>query len=101
MQPLLETARDIAFIILAVETILFITVLIALAWRVWSLAGLLRKETRPILDSAKKTIRTTQGTVSFLSDNAVRPIVRVAMIVGATRKFAQVLTRRSRQKGGV
>ncbi|MGQ9584466.1 MAG: hypothetical protein ACUVXG_03600 [Anaerolineae bacterium] len=90
----METARDIAIIILAVESIVIGGLLIFLIFQVRSLVRLLREELKPILDSTRETVGTVRGTTSFLSETIVSPIVEVAGYVAGLRQAVRALAGR-------
>jgi hypothetical protein len=90
----MATARDVAIIILAVESIIIGALLVFLIFQVQGLVRLLREEIRPILDSANETASTVRGTTAFVSDTVVSPVMRVAGLVSAGRRIVDVLTRR-------
>ncbi len=53
----------------------------------------------PTLDSVRETAESVRGTVGFISDNAVRPVVRVYSVYAGARRFVTVLVRVARPKG--
>lgn len=104
---MIATIRDIAIIVLAVETILFFLVLIMVAWQVWRLIRLIRSKTeelsiagRGVLDSAKQTAEkagetatSVKGSAEFISDTMVSPVVQVVSAVAGARGFVSALFR--------
>ncbi len=92
-----ETIRDIVIIFMAVESLVIGLVLIILIVQLAQLTTLLRNEVKPILDSTNETLGTVRGTTAFLSDNLVKPVVRVNSAVAALRRaFELVRFRRPR-----
>jgi hypothetical protein len=89
----MATARDVAIIILAVESIIIGALLVVLIFQIQGLVRLLREEIRPILDSVNETASTVRGTTTFVSDTVVSPVMRVAGLVSALRRIIDVLTR--------
>jgi hypothetical protein len=66
-----------------------------------TIQNMLRTEVSPLLDSARQTVQNVQGTTVFVSENAVRPIIRIYGIIAAFRRAFAVLmgfVRRSRRK---
>ncbi len=53
---------------------------------------LLNDEVSPLLGSAQETLHTVRGTTSFVSETAVRPIVRVYGVVAGAKRAASVIT---------
>ena len=94
----MATARDVAIIVLALESIIIGILLVFLILQVQALVRLLREEMRPILDSVNETASTVRGTTAFVSDTVVSPVMRVVGIVSAVRRIFDVLTRRGPSK---
>jgi len=90
----MATARDVAIIVLAVESIIIGALLVFLIFQIEGLVRLLRHEIRPILDSVNETASTVRGTTAFVSDTVVSPVMRMAGLVSALRRIMDVLTRR-------
>jgi hypothetical protein len=86
--------RDLAIILLAVESLVVGVVLIVLVWEVRNLAKLLREEIKPILESADETARTVRGTTVFVSENLVTPMVRASGFVSGVMQALRILIRR-------
>lgn len=86
--------RDLAIILLAVESLVIGVVLIILVWEIRSLAKLLREEIKPILDSADETARTLRGTTAFVSDTFVNPMVRASSFAAGVVQALRILARR-------
>ncbi|NLE76061.1 MAG: hypothetical protein GX605_04835 [Chloroflexi bacterium] len=87
----MATARDIAIIILAVESIVIGALLIYLIFQVRSLIKLLQEEVRPIIDSTRQTVGTVRGTTAFLSETLVSPVVQVSGYVAGLRQMVRTL----------
>jgi amino acid permease len=88
----MATVRDIAIIILAIESIVIGALLIFLVIQVQNLIRLLKEESKPILDSANETINTVRGTSTFVSGKMVSPVIGVLSYFAAARRLAQLLT---------
>lgn len=86
--------RDLAIILLAVESLIVGIVLIVLVWEVRNLAKLLREEIKPILESADETARTVRGTTVFVSENLVNPVVRISGFASGVMQALRILARR-------
>ncbi len=85
--------RDLAIILLAVESLIIGAVLIVLVWEIRNLAKLLREEIKPILESADETARTVRGTTVFVSDTFVNPMVRASGFVSGVAQALRILTK--------
>ena len=90
----MAVVRDLAIILLAVESLVIGVVLIVLVFEIRNLAKLLREEIKPILASADETVRTVRGTTVFVSDTLVNPVVRASSFVAGVGQALRILTRR-------
>jgi hypothetical protein len=90
----MAVVRDLAIILLAVESLVVGIVLIILILEVRSLANLLRDEIKPILDSADETVRTVRGTTTFVSDTFVNPMIRASSFATGVAQALRMLVRR-------
>lgn len=86
--------RDLAIILLALESLVIGIVLVVLILEIRNLAKLLREEIKPILDSADETVRTVRGTTSFVSETFVNPMIRVSGFASGILEALRILTRR-------
>jgi hypothetical protein len=86
--------RDLAIVLLAIESLFIGGVLIVLILEIRSLAKLLREEIKPILDSADETVRTVRGTTTFVSDTFVNPVIRVSGFASGILRALRILARR-------
>ena len=86
--------RDLAIILLAIESLVIGIVLIVLIWEVRNLTKLLREQVKPILDSADETVRTVRGTTTFVSKTVVNPVVQVSSIAAGVLQALRILSRR-------
>lgn len=86
------TIRDIAIIIIAVETIVIGALLGILVWQIWRLVKLLQTEIKPIIQNTQETVNTVKGTATFMSDNVVNPVVKTSSKLVGARRTLQTLT---------
>ncbi len=86
--------RDLAIILLAVESLVIGVVLIILVLEIRNLAKMLRDEIKPILESADETARTVRGTTVFVSENLVNPMVRASSFATGVVQAVRILFRR-------
>jgi len=91
--------RDIAIIVLAVESLVIGVLLILLLFQIRGLARMLQEEVQPILESTKETAATVRGTTVFLSDTFVRPLINAVGYASAANRVMSVLARRKRPRG--
>jgi len=86
---LIRIIRDLVIIFLALEGILIVLALGILVIQLAKLINLLQTEVKPILENTQQTVKTAQGTVEFVSQNALAPILRLSGFLAG----ASVLTR--------
>ena len=79
------TIRDIAIIIIAIESIVIAGLLIVLVWQEWRLVKMIQTEIKPILDDAKATTQTARGTATFVSEHVSDPVIRTNRTVAKVR----------------
>ncbi len=87
----MATARDIAIILLALESIIIGITLIVLVIQVIRLVKLLREEVIPILRSTQETVGTVRGTATFMSDHLVQPVVKASSYAAGARQAVNTL----------
>ena len=91
--------RDIAIILLAVESLVIGAVLIVLALQIRGLTKMLEEEVQPILESTKETATTVRGTTVFLSNTFVKPLINAVGYASAANRVMSVLARGKRRRG--
>ena len=94
----LGTVRDIAIIVLAVESIIIGVVLTLLLLQLRDLTRLLQDEIEPILDSARRTVGTVKGTTLLVSEAIVSPAIRISGFATGLRRVLEVLVRRKHRQ---
>jgi len=105
----LADTRDIAVIAYSIAgtvafvLIIFFTLAIGiLSWMTLGrVRGILKHNVQPTLESVRQTSESVRGTVEFISDYAVTPVVKTYGTVAGVRQFVVVLSRlgRSRKSG--
>lgn len=86
--------RDLAIILLAIESLVIGVVLIILVLEIRNLAKMLKEEIKPILESADETARTVRGTTVFVSENLVQPMIQVSSFASGVLQALRILVRR-------
>ncbi|MEZ4860941.1 MAG: hypothetical protein R3C14_06520 [Caldilineaceae bacterium] len=86
------TIRDIAIIIIAIQSIVIGLLLGVLIWQIWRLIKMVQSEIKPIIQDAQDTVSTVRGTATFVSDNVVDPVIRTSRTMAGLRRTVQVLT---------
>jgi heme/copper-type cytochrome/quinol oxidase subunit 2 len=79
MQPATPTdrIRDVFIIVVALESLVIGVALIILIVQLASLINLLQNEVRPILTATNETVNNLRGTVEFLGENVVEPVIKL------------------------
>jgi len=88
----MSAVRDVAIIVLAIESIVVGVLLAILTIQVYRLVKMLRQEIKPMLEATQETVGTVKGTATFLSEHLVSPVVSVASTVSGLRQAARTLT---------
>ena len=88
---MLSFVRDLAIVMLALESFVIGIFLIILIWEIRNLAKLLREEIKPIIESADETVRTVRGTTTFVSQTFVEPMVRVSGFASGVMQALRIL----------
>jgi hypothetical protein len=87
------TIRDIAIIIIAVQSIVIGVLIAVLIWQIWRLVKIIQTEVRPIIDDAQATVNTVRGTATFVSNNVVNPVIQTNTRMTKWRTTSQALMR--------
>jgi hypothetical protein len=85
------TIRDIAIIIIALQTIIIGILLGVLIWQIWRLVKVIQTELKPIIEDTQVTVNTVRGTTEFVSHNVVDPVIRSNVTVTKWRTTAAAL----------
>jgi hypothetical protein len=87
------TIRDIAIIIIAVQSIIIGLLIAVLIWQIWRLVKIIQTELMPIIEDTKATVNTVRGTAEFVSHNVVEPVIQTNTRVTKWRTTSQSLMR--------
>jgi hypothetical protein len=87
------TVRDVAIIMLAIESLVIGILMVVLLFQIRSLIRLIQEEIRPLLNSANETMGTVRGTAAFMSDNMVTPGLKLMSFFSGARRTLEVLAR--------
>jgi hypothetical protein len=88
LQPTTPTdqIRDVFIIVVALESLVVGVALIVLIVQLASLINLLQNEVRPILIATNETVNTLRGTVEFLGEEVIEPVMKLSgYLAGLTR----------------
>ncbi|MBC7264622.1 MAG: hypothetical protein H5T64_09765 [Chloroflexi bacterium] len=91
----LSSLRDVAIILLAVESLAIGVILFVLLVEIRNLARLLQEEIEPLLNSANETADTVRSTTTFVSQKVVSPVVRVYSLASGIRRALAVFVLRN------
>ena len=82
------SVRDIMVIIFVLESIVTVAAITVLCMNIAKLANFLKYEIKPILSTTGKTVKKISGTVSFLCDDAVDPVVDTVSTISGIKNAA-------------
>jgi hypothetical protein len=88
LQPTTPTdqIRDVFIIVVALESLVVGVALIVLIVQMATLINLLQNEVRPILVATNETVNTLRGTVEFLGEEVIEPVMKLSgYLAGLTR----------------
>ena len=91
MEQFLDIVRDIAFVLIALETFAVLTLLILLIRHLLKLIRILRTGVTPILQDAQQAARTTRATAEFVGEHVVKPTAEAKGKLSGFRRAMQVL----------
>lgn len=83
----IEKYRDLFIIALTIEVFLLGTSAFVLVIQITRLINLIQNEVQPVLTAANETINTLRGTAFFLSDNLIKPVVKVNSYIAALKRM--------------
>ena len=86
-----EALRDMVIVLIGIESLVTGVAVIVLIVQVARLTALLQNELRPMLEATNETLSTVRGTTEFLSDNMVRPVVRLGGAAAALRRAIELV----------
>ena len=97
----LQDLRDVTIISFTIAgTVLFLVAIIftvIIGWAAKStvskVKGVVSDSVQPTLENVRETTENVRGTVAFVSDYAVTPVVRTYGIIAGARRFMVVVSR--------
>ena len=106
----MDEARDTVIIVYGLLGIVFflvaIVVALAIFFAVRMVTGLARdayeEQARPLVDDVRGTVQSVRGSVEFVSDQAISPMIRVIAVARGVRRGFEALggiARRGRRPG--
>ena len=93
LQPSAPTdkIRDVFIIVVALESLVIGAALVVLVVQLASLINLIQNEVRPILNATNETVNTLRGTVEFLGENVVEPVVKLNGYLAGLRRMLELM----------
>jgi hypothetical protein len=88
---LLSGIRDVAIVVLALESIVIGLLLLLTLLQLRSLTRMLQEGLRPMLDSAQQTVNIVRGTTDFVSDTLVRPVIWLLSVFSGLKRAIGVV----------
>ncbi len=99
--------RDLAIIVLAVETIVIGAFVLVLVWQVWRLVGIVRRHMDTLVNSANSILSTVKEgadtavetaheaktTATYVGTRTVQPMIELYSAINGASRFAQALFR--------
>lgn len=86
--------RDGAIVLLALESVVIGVLILLTLVQIRKLVRVLRDEIKPLLEDAKETVHTVQGTTHFVSENLVNPLIKAqsysAGVLGTLRQLLSI-----------
>jgi hypothetical protein len=100
MSPVwIQTVRDVAIVLLALESILIGAMILVLVFQIKKLITILEEEIKPLLISLNETMGTVRGTTHFVSESIVSPTIQALSYGAALKQAAAAMFRwRGRRK---
>lgn len=93
MQPTAPTSkiRDVFIIVVALESLVIGVALIVLIVQLASLINLLQNEVRPILHATNETVNTLRGTVEFLGEEVIEPVMKLSGYLAGLKRMLELM----------
>ncbi|HPJ66089.1 MAG TPA: hypothetical protein PK243_11250 [Flexilinea sp.] len=95
-----ELVKNISVVLFVFSFILLAVMTILLFIQIINLTNLIKDEVKPILKSTKETVNDIKGTVSFLGDKAVSPVIDTHAKIAGINKIIKVLIPKKEEKKG-
>lgn len=84
----------VGIFVLILLLLVLLVVLTYLVLKLNDLTHLITREVKPMLITVQNSLNTVNGTTSFISDNAVKPVIATASSFAAARAMVKTLFRR-------
>jgi predicted PurR-regulated permease PerM len=87
----IQAVRDAFIITMILEVMLIVIALVVLVMQIARLANLVKNETRPILEDVQDAASAAKGTVQFVGDAVVEPVIKIGAFLAGVRVFISEL----------
>ena len=93
LQPTTPTdkIRDVFIIVVALESLVIGVALVVLIVQLASLINLLQNEVRPILNATSETVNTLRGTVEFLGEEVIEPVMKLSGYLAGLNRMLELM----------
>jgi len=91
--------RDIVLILMGLAFFAFFAILALLAFIGYRWFVQFKATMPDLLETSKATLNTVKGTIDFVTDTAVVPVIRMAALFSAITRFLAVLFGGQRRRG--
>ena len=85
------TVRDIAIIVVAIQSIVLGVLIAVLIWQIWRLVAMIQTEIKPLIDDTQATVNTVRGTTTFVTDHVAAPVIKTSGEARRWRRTFQAL----------
>ena len=86
-----DKIRDIFIIVVALESLVIGVALVVLIAQLASLINLLQNEVRPILNATSETVNTLRGTVEFLGEEVIEPVMQLSGYLAGLKRMLELM----------
>lgn len=95
-----ELVKNISVVLFVFSFILLVVMTILLFVQIVNLTNLFKDEVKPILRCTRDTVNEIKGTVSFLGDKAVSPVIDTHAKIAGINKIIKILIPKKEEKKG-
>lgn len=86
-----DKIRDVFIIVVALESLVIGVALIVLIIQLASLINLMQNEVRPILIATSETVNTLRGTVEFLGEEVIEPVMKLSGYLAGLNRMLELM----------
>ncbi len=86
-----QRLRDIFIIVVALESLTIGAAIVVLIVQMASLINLIQNEVKPILHATSETVNTLRGTVDFLGENVVEPVIELKGYLAGLNRMLELI----------